>query len=50
VVRLRAPPYELSIFDDGRAILKGTGEEAVARHLVTEWLGTRLPHDPTLAD
>jgi CspA family cold shock protein len=48
VVRLRAPPYELSVFDDGRAIVKGTGEEAVARRLVTEWLNVRLPQ-PELA-
>jgi CspA family cold shock protein len=43
LVRLRAPPHELTLFDDGRAIVKGTGDEAVARSLVTAWLGVRLP-------
>ena len=43
LVRLRAPPHELTVFDDGRAIVKGTGEEAEARRLVSEWLDVRLP-------
>jgi len=43
LVRLRAPPHELTLFDDGRAIVKGTNDEAVARSLVTQWLGVRLP-------
>ncbi len=43
VVRLRAPPHELSLFDDGRAILKGTNDEALARSLVAKWLGVRIP-------
>jgi len=42
LVRLRAPPYELTLFDDGRAILKGTNEESVARSLVPKWLGIRI--------
>jgi hypothetical protein len=42
LVRLRAPPHELTVFD-GRAIVKGTGEEAEARRLVSEWLDVRLP-------
>lgn len=43
LVRLRAPPHELTVFDDGRAIVKGTGEEDEARRLVSTWLGIRLP-------
>ena len=43
LVRLRAAPYEMTIFDDGRAIVKGTGDVTVARELVKEWLGVKLP-------
>ncbi len=43
LVRLRAPPHELTLFDDGSAIVKGTGEEEVARRLVGGWLGVRVP-------
>jgi cold shock protein len=43
LVRLRAPPHELTLFDDGRAIVKGTGDEALARDLVVRWLGVKLP-------
>jgi CspA family cold shock protein len=43
LVRMRAPPHELTLFDDGRAIVKGTGEESVARALVATWVGVRLP-------
>jgi CspA family cold shock protein len=41
-VRLRAPPHELTLFDDGRAIVKGTGDAALARGLVSGWLGIRI--------
>jgi cold shock CspA family protein len=43
LVRLRAPPYEMTLFDDGRAIVKGTKDPALARNLVAEWLGIRIP-------
>jgi CspA family cold shock protein len=43
LVRLRAPPYEMTLFDDGRAIVKGTGDEGLARGLVVKWLGVKLP-------
>jgi cold shock protein len=43
LVRLRAPPHELTLFDDGRAIVKGTGDPDVARTLVGTWLGVRVP-------
>jgi adenylyltransferase/sulfurtransferase len=39
LLRLRAPPYELTLFDDGRAIVKGTHDEALARSLVARWIG-----------
>lgn len=39
LLRLTAPPYELTLFDDGRAIVKGTGDECVARGLVARWIG-----------
>jgi len=42
LVRLRAPPHELTLFDDGRAIVKGTGEEEEALRLVSRWLGVNL--------
>jgi len=43
LVRLRAPPHELTLFDDGRAIVKGTNDASIARSLVTKWLGVRIP-------
>jgi CspA family cold shock protein len=43
LVRLRAPPHEMTLFDDGRAIVKGTNDEALARSLVVKWLGVNLP-------
>jgi adenylyltransferase/sulfurtransferase len=39
LLRLRVPPYELTLFDDGRAIVKGTADEALARTLVSRWIG-----------
>jgi adenylyltransferase/sulfurtransferase len=39
LLRLRAPPYELTLFDDGRAIVKGTVDQALARSLVARWVG-----------
>jgi CspA family cold shock protein len=43
LVRLKAPPHELTFFDDGRAIVKGTNDVSLARDLVSGWLGVRLP-------
>ena len=40
LVRLAAPPHELTIFRDGRAIVKGTTELAVARSLYARYVGT----------
>lgn len=39
VLRLQAPPYELTLFKDGRAIVRGTGDEKLARTLVAQWVG-----------
>jgi cold shock protein len=43
VLRMRALPHELTLFDDGRAIVYGTGDADLARSLVTRWLGVRIP-------
>jgi molybdopterin-synthase adenylyltransferase len=39
VLRLRKPPHELTLFADGRAIVKGTDDPALARSLVARWFG-----------
>jgi hypothetical protein len=33
----------MTLFDDGRAIVKGTNDESVARTLAASWLGVRIP-------
>jgi adenylyltransferase/sulfurtransferase len=38
-LRFRAAPYELTIFPDGRAIVKGTSDEGVARSLYARYVG-----------
>ncbi len=38
-VRFSTGPYELTIFPDGRAIVKGTGDVAVARSLYSRYVG-----------
>jgi adenylyltransferase/sulfurtransferase len=40
LVRLTVPPHELTIFKDGRAIVKGTAEIPVARSLYARYVGT----------
>ena len=40
LVRLTVPPHELTVFRDGRAIVKGTAEIAVARSLYARYVGT----------
>jgi adenylyltransferase/sulfurtransferase len=40
LIRLVAPPHELTIFRDGRAIVKGTSDPAVARGLYARYVGT----------
>jgi adenylyltransferase/sulfurtransferase len=39
VLRFRKPPYELTIFRDGRTIVKGTDDGALARSLVARYIG-----------
>ena len=39
LLRFRIPPYEMTVFADGRAILKGTQDPAVARSLYARYLG-----------
>jgi len=39
LVRFRIAPYEMTVFADGRAILKGTKDPAVARSLYARYLG-----------
>jgi len=39
VVRLQVPPYEFYVFKDGRAIVKGTSEEKIARQLLAKYIG-----------
>jgi len=36
---MTAPPYELTVFPDGRAIVKGTTDPQLARGLVARWVG-----------
>ena len=39
LLRFRVPPYELTVFTDGRAIIKGTTDPTVARSLYAKYLG-----------
>lgn len=38
-LRFAAPPYEMTVFADGRAIVKGTAEPGVARSLYARYVG-----------
>ena len=40
LMKCSAPPYELTLFKDGRAIVKGTGDPAVARALYARYVGS----------
>jgi len=40
LLKFLLPPYELTIFPDGRAIIKGTTDAAVARSLYARYVGT----------
>ncbi len=39
LVRFRIPPYEMTVFADGRAIIKGTTDSSVARSLYARYIG-----------
>jgi molybdopterin/thiamine biosynthesis adenylyltransferase len=39
LLRFRVAPYELTVFADGRAIIKGTRDAAVARSLYARYIG-----------
>jgi adenylyltransferase/sulfurtransferase len=39
LLRMHAPPYELTVFADGRAIIKGTRDPSVARSLYARYIG-----------
>ena len=40
LLRFRIPPYEVTVFADGRAVFKGTTDPAVARSLYARYIGT----------
>jgi molybdopterin-synthase adenylyltransferase len=40
LLRFLVPPYEMTVFSDGRAILKGTKDPAVARSLYAKYIGS----------
>jgi molybdopterin/thiamine biosynthesis adenylyltransferase len=40
LLRFRVAPYEMTVFADGRAILKGTTDPAVARSLYARYIGS----------
>jgi len=40
VLRFITPPHELTVFPDGRTIVKGTSDPAVARSLVARYIGS----------
>jgi molybdopterin/thiamine biosynthesis adenylyltransferase len=39
LLQLRVPPYDLTVFADGRAVIKGTRDPAVARSLYARYIG-----------
>ena len=39
LLRFRVAPYEMTVFADGRAILKGTQDPAVARSIYARFIG-----------
>jgi adenylyltransferase/sulfurtransferase len=40
LLRFLVPPYELTVFSDGRAIIKGTKDPSVARSLYARYIGS----------
>jgi adenylyltransferase/sulfurtransferase len=39
LLRFQVAPYEMTVFTDGRAIVKGTTDPAVARSLYARYIG-----------
>ena len=39
-LRFFLPPYEMTVFPDGRAIIKGTQDVGVARSLYAKYVGS----------
>jgi molybdopterin-synthase adenylyltransferase len=39
LLRFRVPPYEMTVFADGRAIVKGTTDPSIARSLYARFIG-----------
>ena len=39
LLRFRLPPYEITVFADGRAVVRGTQDPAVARSIYSRFLG-----------
>jgi molybdopterin-synthase adenylyltransferase len=40
LLRFSTPPYEMTVFPDGRAIIKGTQDPAIARSLYARFIGS----------
>jgi molybdopterin-synthase adenylyltransferase len=40
LLRFQIPPYEMTVFSDGRAILKGTKDPSIARSLYAKYIGS----------
>jgi adenylyltransferase/sulfurtransferase len=40
LLRFLVPPYEMTVFADGRAIIKGTKDTAIARSLYARYVGS----------
>jgi adenylyltransferase/sulfurtransferase len=39
LLRFRVPPYEMTVFADGRAVVKGTRDTSIARSLYARYIG-----------
>lgn len=39
LLKFRVPPYEMTVFTDGRAIIKGTKDPAIARSIYARYVG-----------
>jgi molybdopterin-synthase adenylyltransferase len=39
LLRFQVPPYEMTVFSDGRAVIKGTHDPAIARSLYARFIG-----------